>query len=45
MPELTKPQSKQDGSRPNRRVIVLGAILVGVFLIWIVTMIVSSGRL
>lgn len=43
MSELTGPQSKQGGR--NKRIMVLGAILVGVFVIWVVTMIVSSGRL
>ncbi len=45
MPELTSPQSKQSPGRSNKRVIVLGAILLVVLLAWVVTMIVSSGRL
>lgn len=43
MPELTSPPSKQGGR--NKRVIILGVILVCIFVVWVVTMIVSSGRL
>ena len=39
MPELTGPQSAQ--GRRNKRVIVLGVILLCVFVVWLITMIVS----
>ena len=39
MPELTSPQSKQSGR--NKRLIVLGVILLCVFVVWLITMIVS----
>lgn len=39
MSELTSPQSKQGGR--NKRTIVLGAVLLCVFIVWLITMIVS----
>lgn len=44
MPEVINPQTKS--ARSNKRLIILGAILVCVFLVWVVTMIAggSVGR-
>lgn len=39
MSELTGPQSAQHGR--NKRVIVLGVVLLCVFVVWLITMIVS----
>lgn len=39
MPELTGPQSTQGGR--NKRIIVLGVVLLCVFVVWLITMIVS----
>lgn len=41
MPEVVNPQSKS--ARSNKRLIILGAILVCVFLVWVVTMIAGTG--
>ncbi len=43
MPELAKPHSKPSTVRSNKRLIILGAILVCVFVVWIVTMIAGAG--
>ncbi len=41
MPERSKPQSTQSGGRSNKRLIILGAVLVCVFLAWVVTMVIG----
>lgn len=43
MPELAKPRSKPNAARSNKRLIILGAVLVFVFVVWIVTMIAGTG--
>ncbi|HEV2305112.1 MAG TPA: hypothetical protein VGR93_06310 [Candidatus Acidoferrales bacterium] len=43
MRESAGPQSKQSGSHPNRRVMVLGVILLCVFVVWVATMIMGFG--
>jgi hypothetical protein len=43
MSKVPDSQVARNGDRSNKRLILLGAILVGVFVVWIVTMIMSSG--
>jgi hypothetical protein len=43
MSKVADSQTTQNGARSNKRLFVLGAILVGVFVLWIVTMIIGSG--
>ncbi len=43
MPELAKPGSKPNAARSHKRLIILGAILICVFIVWIVTMIAGAG--
>jgi hypothetical protein len=41
MRELAGLQSKQNSGAPRKRLIILGAILFCVFIVWVVTMIVG----
>lgn len=42
MPDLANPQSRQNRGRSNKRLIILGAVLVCAFIAWVVTMVTSS---
>ena len=43
MPDLANSESRQSRGRSNKRLIILGVVLLCAFVAWIVTMVTGSG--